>query len=169
MGRLVVVTLLFFCCNVITFGQLKVDSTYCQFFKGDDVECLYLEKDYAIYNDTNEDFIIWVSPSPTTGKSKEQLIKEMFFRKIGEFNLFQMMTDCYIEKYDLWGVGLNFMTKLSPGETFCLYVLLNENNAFFYGDKIVSLMKCYVEDFLKIKINDIFFYKKNHVIINCLL
>lgn len=76
------------------------------------------------------------------------------------------MTDCYIEKYDLWGIGFNFMKKLAPGETFNLYVLLNENKTFFYKDKIVSIKKCDIEKFLKIRINDTFFYEGNHIIIN---
>ncbi len=166
MERLVVFTLLFFGCNVITSGQLKVDSTYSRFFEDCNVECLYFERDYAVYNNTNEDYIIWISPSSISGKSQEQLIKDMFFRREGDFNLFQIMTDCYIEKYDLWGIGFNFMKKLAPGETFNLYVLLNENKTFFYKDKIVSIKKCDIEKFLKIRINDTFFYEGNHIIIN---
>lgn len=79
MERLVVFTLLFFGCNVITSGQLKVDSTYSRFFEDCNVECLYFERDYAVYNNTNEDYIIWISPSSISGKSQEQLIKDMFF------------------------------------------------------------------------------------------
>ena len=157
-----IIFLLLFYCNVLS-RQLKVNSMYYCFFKCGNVDNEYVEKDYIIYNDTNEEYLIWVSSSSTFGKSQEQLMKEMFFKQIGDFSLFQLMTDCYIDSYGLWGIGCNFIKKLLPGTEFSFYILLKERDIFSYSDWIVCIRRVDVEQFLKIEIDDKFCFKGNHV------
>jgi hypothetical protein len=148
-------------CNLKLSAQctLQIDTVSFSYFNGI-TGCEKAIDHYKIINNSNEDYLTWVSLVPTNNKSNIELMRDFFKIRKGDFNYLELMYEdgLYEQPVD---VGYTFVKKISPNETFSYYIIKNNQYSTFYNDRIVLISQKEVEKYLRQSLKEQYFYSYN--------
>ena len=65
----------------------------------------------------------------------------------------------------IMNVGYSFIKNIHPNETFSYYVCKIDKKSFFYEDRIVIIQKKKVEQYLKEKLDDKYFFQLPYIVL----
>ncbi len=131
-------------------NQLQIDTvSYC-YFNGLTEQRQKIDT-YKITNNSNDEYLTWVSIVPVNHKSHQELIRDYFIRQKGDFNLIGMMNDDLLNDKTI-NIGYSFIKNVLSGEIFSYIIAKTSSNSTFYQDRIVIIKKKEVEQYLDMQI-----------------
>ena len=143
--------------TINTYSQIHIDTLSVEYYNNITMQNIVMEK-YMITNDSEEDYLTWVSPDPIKGKTEQALMYEYFFSKKGDFCLFNIMTENILITAKK-SIGSSFIKRIRPGESFSYIISKPERTVSFYEDRIVIINKAKVDCFLQgFIINDSYYF-----------
>ena len=129
--------------------QIKVDTVTCSFYN-EIIRQHQTVEIYTITNNTQEEYLSWVSSTPTLGLSSENIINDYFKKRKGSFSYIQWMYEEDIARPESnWTIGFTFLKSIKPNETFTYVVEMSEDKVPVYQDRIVIIAKEEVDKCLK--------------------
>lgn len=154
-ARLSLVILALFA-NIITRGQIITDTLIKDYYD-DFLQESELIEEITITNNSQEDYLTWISKFPITDKSNDILIYRFFFSSYGDFRLFDLMYENVV--YEIkYIIPFNFIKKIPQGDSFT-YIIKKENIlSDFYDKRLVIISRNEVESCIKTAIREDFFY-----------
>lgn len=108
-----------------------------------DVKTTYLT--YEIINNKEDIIWFWFNKSDKKEVSDYNIIRQYFFQRKGDFNLYQLATDNNIESIQI-EIFSSFVKYILPGECFTIQVVIENNNVnaadvFKYLDDHIIVFK----------------------------
>ena len=129
---------------------LRIDTISYSYFNGI-TEHEQIIDSYKITNNSNDEYLTWVSLVPVNNKSNVELIRDFFKIRKGDFNLIEMMNEKLLNER-LISIGYSFIKNIMPGETFSYFVAKTNLSSTCYQDRIVTIKRKDVEHYLKFQI-----------------
>lgn len=158
-----IVTMFFLTACTSVYCQEKINiKAYSYEYQNEqlkDVEIYCLEID----NDSTDNYVTWISSEPVEGLSDEQLIRNYFFKRKGDFSLASLIYEGLKPSGNV-SIDLDFIKSIGGNELFTYYVPARFN-VNFYRERIVLLKRGIVEDYIEMKIPDDIFWQKNAIIL----
>lgn len=143
------------CSNVLFFQK---DFEYY------DGETLMHLSEYTIQNKSHENVISWIDYQHSFEVDSTNSIKLFFFRRNGDFSIANLLTEDVVFTEEPPILGINFIVRIGPGESFKYQVLNNEDikdHLFFYKEsEIIDVIGGPI-------INNKLFYRGHVVTITC--
>ena len=99
-----------------------------------------------------------ISKYQITNKSNSELVHDFFKKKKGDFSFIEMMFEDLSDEH-LMNVGYSFIKKIAPGKTFSYFIAQTDRKSKFYQERIVLMKKREVEQYLRIQIDEKYFFK----------
>ena len=161
--RIIVFILTLVCFFNLTANSVYIDTVYCNYYNNL-VKQKQLIVNYKLKNISDEDYLTWVSITPVEKKSDRELVYEFFKQRKGDFSWLQMMYEGLLET-QIMNVGYSFIKNIHPNETFSYYVCKIDKKSFFYEDRIVIIQKKKVEQYLKEKFDDKYFFQLPYIVL----
>lgn len=155
-------TFLFYTITLDAQCQIHIDTISVNYFNGI-TEKKEIIDIYQIKNNSDEDYLTWVSLVPINNRTNIKLIRDYFIKNKGDFNLIGMMNDNLLPQESMCEIGYTFMKNISPGETFSYFVAKNGIESKFYRERIVIIKKKEVEQYLKMIIDKKYFYQLSDI------
>lgn len=160
MGTRFYILILLFMSSVINLNaqnEISVDTTSFCSLNGitQQAQAIY---EYRIINNSNEDYLTWVSLAPINNKSDIELVHEYFKSRKGDFNFIEMMYENLLDKRPI-SIGFSFVKNITVGKTFSYFI--DKADTKFYKERIVILKKKDVEQYLKMQIDEKYFFKSS--------
>ena len=157
-------TFLFFAMDLNAQCQIHIDTISFCYYNGITEQSLTIEN-YQITNNSNEDYLTWVSLVPTERKTNIALIRDFFVKRKGDFNLIEMITENLIntDNESICEVGYTFIKNILPGETFSYFIAKTDTKSNLYQRRIVLIKKKEVEQYLKMQIDEKYFFKLSSI------
>lgn len=139
--------------------QIKVDTVICDFYN-EVIQQNQTIEFYTITNTTQEEYLSWVSSTPTSGLSCEDIINDYFKKRKGGFSYIQWMYEEDMARpKSNWTIGFTFLKSIKPKETFTYIVEKNPDTVSVYQDRIVIVAKGEVDRCLKhLRLNEEYFF-----------
>lgn len=129
--------------------QIKVDTVTCSFYN-EIIRQHQTVEIYTITNNTQEEYLSWVSSTPTLGLSSENIINDYFKKRKGSFSYIQWMYEEDIARPESnWTIGFTFLKSIKPNETFTYVVEMSQDKVPVYQDRIVIIAKEEMDKCLK--------------------
>lgn len=156
-----IVTLLFHLnakCDVIT--DKSSISYYDAITKG-----TYTMVCYEITNNSLEDYYTWISLDTIGNKTKNDIIYDFFKKRKGDFSYIQLMCEELAKPLSIT-IGYTFITKISPGSKFRYIFMLSNGADSIYSNRIVVMPKAEVESYVRLQIDEKYFYKCAYIVLN---
>jgi hypothetical protein len=138
-------------------STLQIDTVSFSYFNGLTNQTQTIDT-YKITNNSNEEYLTWVSLVPNCNKSNIELIRDFFKNRKGDFNLIEMINENLLNENSICEVGYTFIKNILSGETFSYFISKNSSNSTFYNDRIVIIKKKEVEQYLKMQIEEKYFF-----------
>ena len=161
--KIIVFILTLVCFFNLTANSVYIDTVYCNYYNNL-VKQKQLIVNYKLKNISDEDYLTWVSITPVEKKSDRELVYEFFKQRKGDFSWLQMMYEGLLET-QIMNVGYSFIKNIHPNETFSYYVCKIDKKSFFYEDRIVIIQKKKVEQYLKEKLDDKYFFQLPYIVL----
>lgn len=141
--------------------KISVDTISFCYFNGitQQPQTVY---EYRITNNSSEDYLSWVSLVPINNKSNIEVVYDFFKMRKGDFNLIEMMCENLLDKRPI-NIGFSFIKNIAIGKTFSY--IITQTDAKFYQERIVLLKKKEVEQYLKMQIDEKYFFKLSYIIL----
>lgn len=157
-------TFLFFAMDLNAQCQIHIDTISFCYYNGITEQTQIIDK-YQIINNSSEDYLTWVSLVPTERKTNIALIRDFFVKRKGDFNLIEMITENLIntDNESICEVGYTFIKNILPGETFSYFIAKTEARSNLYQGRIVLIKKKEVEQYLKMQIDEKYFFKLSSI------
>ena len=142
--------------------QIHIDTISVNYFNGitEKIERIDI---YQITNNSDEDYLTWVSLVPINNRTNIGLIRDYFIKIKGDFNLIGMMNGDLFTSESMCEIGYTFMKNISPCETFSYFIAKNGIESSLYQGRIVLIKKKEVEQYLKMKIDKKYFFELSSV------
>lgn len=139
--------------------QITVDTVICSFYN-EIIQQNQTIEFYTVTNSTQEEYLSWVSSTPTSGLSCENIIYDYFKKRKGDFNYFQWMYEEDMARPESnWTIGFTFLKSIKPNETFTYIVERTQDAVSVYQDRIVIVAKREVDRCLKhLRLNEEYFF-----------
>lgn len=149
--------LLFFLIGMKINAQYKihVDTISFCYFNGITKQAQNINE-IQITNNSSENYLTWISLVPINKKSNNDLIYNFFKKRKGDFNWIEMMNDNLLDKQPT-SIGYSFVKNIAVGKTFSYFIPKTDTN--FYQERIVIIKKKEVEKYLRIQIDEKYFFK----------
>lgn len=150
--------------NVLTLNaqcQIRIDTISVSFINGI-TEKKEIIDNYRIINNSDEDYLTWVSLVPINSRTNIELIHDYFKKRKGDFNLIEMMFENLLDNQPV-SIGYSFIKNIAAGKTFSYYIAKNETASNFYQERIVIIKKKEVERYLKMTIDKKYFYQLSNI------
>lgn len=147
---------LFYAVTLNAQNQIRIDTISVNYFNGITKKKEIIDI-YQIKNDSDEDYLTWVSLAPINNRTNTKLIRDYFIKTKGDYNLIGMMNDNLLTLNSMCEIGYTFLKDIPPSETFSYFVAKNRIESRFYRERIVIIKKKEVERYLKM----ILVYDKN--------
>jgi len=151
-------TFLFYTITLNAQCQIHIDTISVNYFNGITEQSQIIDI-YQITNNSDEDYLTWVSLVPINNRTSIKLIRDYFIKVKGDFNLIGMMNDNLLTPESMCEIGYTFMKNISPCETFSYFIAKTETKSNFYQGRIVLIKKKEVEQYLKMQIDEKYFFK----------
>jgi len=112
---------------------------------------------YKIINNSNDDYLTWVSLVPKNDKSNIELMHDFFKKRRGDFNFIEMINENLMNEQPI-SIGYSFIKNILAGETFSYFIAKHNSSSTFYQDRIVIIKKKDIEQYLNMKIKNKYFF-----------
>lgn len=83
---------LFYAVTLNAQNQIRIDTISVNYFNGITKKKEIIDI-YQITNDSDEDYLTWVSLAPINNRTNTKLIRDYFIKTKGDYNLIGMMND----------------------------------------------------------------------------
>ena len=143
---------LFYAVTLNAQNQIRIDTISVNYFNGITKKKEIIDI-YQIKNDSDEDYLTWVSLAPINNRTNTKLIRDYFIKTKGDYNLIGMMNDDLLTLNSMCEIGYTFLKDIPPSETFSYFVAKNRIESRFYRERIVIIKKKEVERYLKMIID----------------
>lgn len=147
--------------NLKAQHKISVDTIPFCYFNGITQQTLSF-CEFLITNNSSEDYLTWVSLTPINNKSNIELVHDFFKRRKGDFNLVEMMYEDLLDKQPI-NIGHSFVKNISAGKTFSY--IIDKADAEFYQERIVFLKKKEVEQYLRMRIDEKYFFNSSFILL----
>lgn len=137
--------------------QIHIDTVSFCYFNGITAQTQIIDN-YQITNNSNEDYLTWVSLIPTNNKSNIELIRDFFKKRKGDFSLIEMIYENLLDEQPI-SIGYSFIKNIAAGETFSYFIAKTDTNSTLYQDRIVIIRRKEVEKYLKMQIEKKYFFQ----------
>jgi hypothetical protein len=107
--------------------QIHIDTISFCYFNGITEQTEIIDK-YQIANNSNEDYLTWVSLVPKNDKSNIELMHDFFKKRKGDFNLIEMMYENLLDGQPV-SIGYSFIKNITVGETFSYFIAKTETKS----------------------------------------
>ena len=145
--------------NLNAQSPIEIDTVSLRYVNGFTNQHEIVDE-YRMTNHSNEEYITWVSLEPTNDKSNIELVHD-FFKKIkGDFSYIQAMYEELLDNRPSI-TGYSFIKKIAPGETFTYFIVKTDPESNFYSERIVLMKGSEVEQYLRLQIEEKYFFKKS--------
>lgn len=141
--------------------QIHIDTVSFHYYNGITAQAQIIDN-YQITNNSNEDYITWVSLVPAINKSNIELIRDFFKNRKGDFNLIEMIYENLLDEQPI-NIGYSFIKNIAIGETFSYFIVKTDTNSTFYQERIVVVKRKEVEEYLKMEIQKKYFYQLSSI------
>lgn len=158
--KLVIYLLLFPFFTSFSQDVIKVDTVHME-WQSHIGGIVYRMTSYMITNNSDKNYITWVSPIASCNKATD-IIHDFFFKVHGDFSLLQFYYEGLLNNQDAT-IGYTFIKKIKPKETFT-YNVICLKNTYRKDLGIVFFSQDVVEKHLRVKLDDSLFYKMDSVI-----
>lgn len=135
---------LFYAVTLNAQNQIRIDTISVNYFNGITKKKEIIDI-YQITNDSDEDYLTWVSLAPINNRTNTKLIRDYFIKTKGDYNLIGMMNDNLLTLNSMCEIGYTFLKDIPPNETFSYFVAKNRIESRFYRERIVIIKKKEVE------------------------
>ena len=136
---------------------IQIDTISVNYFNGITKKNEIIDN-YQITNNSDEDYLTWVSLVPINNRTNIELIHDYFKKRKGDSNLIEMMCENLLNKQSI-NIGYSFIKNITANETFSYFIAKNEKASNFYSERIVLIKKKDVEQYLKMEIGNQYFYQ----------
>jgi len=153
---------LFYAVTLNAQNQIRIDTISVNYFNGITKKKEIIDI-YQIKNDSDEDYLTWVSLAPINNRTNTKLIRDYFIKTKGDYNLIGMMNDDLLTLNSMCEIGYTFLKDIPPNETFSYFVAKNRIESRFYRERIVIIKKKEVERYLKMIIDKKYFYQLSDI------
>ena len=126
---------LFYAVTLNAQNQIRIDTISVNYFNGITKKKEIIDI-YQITNDSDEDYLTWVSLAPINNRTNTKLIRDYFIKTKGDYNLIGMMNDNLLTLNSMCEIGYTFLKDIPPSETFSYFVRI----------KILSRKNCYYKE-----------------------
>lgn len=147
--------------NIDANSQIKIDTFSYSYYNGITQQYQIIDN-YKISNNSNEDYYTWVSLLPAINKSNTELIHEFFKKKKGDFSFVEMIYDNLLNDQPI-NLGYSFIKNIVAGETFSYFIAKTDLDSLVYQDRIVVISKKEVEQYLKMQIDEKYYYQLSNI------
>ena len=144
-------------------AQCQIDSIYVSYFNGITDRNQIIDI-YKITNNSDEDYLTWISLTPVNNRTNLEMVRDYFKKRRGDWNLQELMFENLLDSTSTC-VGYSFIKKILPGEIFSYIIAKNEASSNFYRKRIVLMKKNEVETYLRMEIDNIFYYQFTHILL----
>ena len=134
---------LFYAVTLNAQNQIRIDTISVNYFNGITKKKEIIDI-YQIKNDSDEDYLTWVSLAPINNRTNTKLIRDYFIKTKGDYNLIGMMNDDLLTLSSMCEIGYTFLKDIPPSETFSYFVAKNRIESRFYRERIVISEFCIV-------------------------
>lgn len=134
---------LFYAVTLNAQNQIRIDTISVNYFNGITKKKEIIDI-YQIKNDSDEDYLTWVSLAPINNRTNTKLIRDYFIKTKGDYNLIGMMNDNLLTLNSMCEIGYTFLKDIPPSETFSYFVAKNRIESRFYRERIVISEFCIV-------------------------
>ena len=142
--------------SVIAKAQITIDTiTYCS-------KNLQIEE-ITITNNSEEDYLTWISRISTTNTPNRELIHRYFFSNHGDFRLFDLVHPDNRVSYLEHKIGIYFIKNIHPNESFTYIINKDNENLGFYDNKISIISRKEVENYIQIPIREDLFFPSSSI------
>ncbi len=129
-------------------GQIAIDT--CSHFFYDEFANTNINiKSYKITNNTDEDYVTWVSNSYTNSISNEDAIQRYFRKRIGDFSLLTILYECELTSSLTNRIGSTFIKKIRTKETFEYLIIKKNIQSDYYEKRIFIVPQKKIDKFLQ--------------------
>ena len=158
--------LMFVFCSLELNAQnlLQIDTVSFRYFNGLTKQEQIIDS-YKIINNTDEEYLTWVSLLSVNSKSNVELIRNFFMKRKGDFNYLELMYENLLNEKSINIIGYSFIKNITQRETFSYFIVKTNSDSKFYIDRIVVIPKKEVEKHLKISLNEKYFFPQKELII----
>ncbi len=135
------------------WSQILIDTTtykYKDEFNGNE-RCI---ENYKIINNTNEDYLTWISLKSIAGKPEQWIIHRFLKNQIGDYNLMFMIYNGLLSQQYTNRIGTTFMKNIRPHKSFVYVIIKNKKNSLFYENRVAIVKRKSVEEYLQKKLDD---------------
>lgn len=141
--------------------QIHIDTISFCYFNGI-TEQTQITDSYQITNNSNEDYLTWVSLVPINNKSNIELMHDFFKKRKGDFSLIEMMYENLLDEQPI-NIGYSFIKNITAGKTFSYFIAKTDIKSNLYQRRIVLIKKKEVEQYLKMQIDEKYFFKLSSI------
>ena len=146
--------------NLNAQSPIEIDTVSLRYVNGFTNQHEIVDE-YRMTNHSNEEYITWVSLEPT---SNIELVHD-FFKKIkGDFSYIQAMYEELLDNRPSI-TGYSFIKKIAPGETFTYFIVKTDPESNFYSERIVLMKGSEVEQYLRLQIEEKYFFKPSSIVL----
>lgn len=146
MRHLHLMILFIFICSK-SMGQISVDT--CSYaFIDEFIDSKIIVKSYKMTNDTQEDYVTWISEDPIDTMSCAQAIGLYFNKRIGDFSLSFLIYENLLNSSLTNRIGKTFMKQIKPNEAFEYLITKKNVDSNYYENRIFIATRKEIEDYL---------------------
>jgi hypothetical protein len=143
--------------------QIQIETAEVSYYNGITDKNEIIES-YRITNNSDEDYLTWVSLEPINERSNIELVHDYFKKRKGDFTFLEAMFENLLDEQPTI-IGYSFVKNINPGETFSYFISQSETASNFYQERIVLIKRKEVEQYLRMEINDKYFYESPSIIL----
>lgn len=141
--------------------QIYIDTVSIRYFNGITEQPQTIDN-YQITNNSNEEYLTWVSLDLTNNKSNIELMRDFFKKRKGDFNLIEMIYENLLDDQPI-SIGYSFIKNIATGEIFSYFIAKTDTNSALYQDRIVIIKRKEVEKYLKMQIENKYFFQLSSI------
>lgn len=151
--------------TMTAYGQIRIDTVFVEYYNSI-IKQYQVLKEYNIVNESKEDYLTWISSSPINCRTEQALMHEYFLSRKGDFSFLDLMTGNTIFK-SKYNIGISFIKRICPGESFSYIVLKSKQESSFYDNRIVIIKSSSLNYFLQgFIIDENYYYPESFVILS---
>ena len=120
---------------------------------------------YEITNNSNEEYLTWISLAPQSDRSTEEQVLCYFKQRKGDFSFLEMMYEGLLNGQQHCTIGYSFLKSIKKGECFSYSFMKTESDSQVYRDRIVLVKRKDVETILRAQLDSTVFYRLSSIVL----
>lgn len=142
-------------------SQIRIDTLSYSYLDGITHKDRVIDT-YRITNNSNEEYLTWISLDSVNCKSNIDLVHDYFKKRKGDFSYMDMFYEHLLDEQPI-SIGYSFIKNIKKGETFSYSIAKTDTNSTFYQDRIVVMKRKEVEEYLRDKLDEKYFFKFSQI------